>query len=65
MNTIYNKAKKNLSLKNKKENSAVLPLMLDKDILRAVQIQDSLRKKYKAGKNRESVEVVRKFRDKR
>jgi len=65
MNSIYKKTKKNLSLKDKKEYSAIQPLLLDKDILRAVQIQDSLRKKYKAGKNWETVEVVRKFRDKK
>ncbi len=65
MNSIYKKAKKNLSFKDKKENSAIQPLLLDKDILRAVQIQDSLRKKYKAGKDWETVEVVRKFRDKK
>jgi len=37
--------------------------LLDKDILKAVQIQDSMRKKYKADKNWNSVDIIRRIRD--
>lgn len=65
MNTIYKKTKKNKSLVDKKEKSANQSLLFDKDVLNAVQIMDSMREKYKAGKNWNSVEILRKFRDKK
>lgn len=65
MKTTYKKTIVSNSLKNTKDISANQSLLLDKDILKAVQIQDSMRKKYKADKNWNSVEVVRKFRDKK
>jgi hypothetical protein len=65
MNTIYKKTKKNKSVVNKKDKSTNQSLLFDKDILNAVQIMDSMREKYKADKNWNSVNVIRKFRDKR
>lgn len=64
MDTIYKKTKKNKSIVVKKDETADQSLLLDKDILKAVQIMDSMREKYKAYKNWNSVDVVREFRGK-
>ncbi|MDQ3021158.1 MAG: hypothetical protein M3R36_11405 [Bacteroidota bacterium] len=60
MKTITKK-KRTVSNKNIKDSSNQSKL-LDKDILKAVQIQDSMRKKYKGDKDWNSVNVIRKFR---
>ncbi len=65
MNTIYKKTKKNKSLVYKKNKSTSRSLLLDKDVLNAVQIMDSMREKYKADKNWNSVGIIRKLRDKK
>ncbi len=64
MNTTYSKTKKSTSIR-KKTTSVNQTLLLDKDILRAVQIQDSMREKYNAGKNWNAVDIVRKIREKK
>lgn len=63
MKTTCKKTITSNSLKNKKNISSNQSLLLDKDILKAVQIQDSMRNKYKADKSWNSVEVVRQFRE--
>lgn len=63
MNTIYKKTKMNKSFVDKKDISTNQSLLIDKDILYAVQIMDSMREKYKADKNWNSVDIIREFRD--
>ena len=63
MNTNYKKTKMNKSFVDKKDISTNQSLLIDKDILYAVQIMDSMREKYKADKNWNSVDIIRECRD--
>ncbi len=63
MKTLKQKTKvKTVSIVEKKNSSNQLKI-LDKDILKAVQIQDSMRKKYKADKDWNAVDIIRRIRD--
>ena len=49
----------------KKDNVIDNSKFSKKDILKAVQVQDTMRKKYKADKDWNSVDIIRKIRDNR
>ncbi|MBL0106607.1 MAG: hypothetical protein IPP52_04765 [Ignavibacteria bacterium] len=60
MNLKYKKLK-NKPIDVKKNKSTNQSLLLDKDVLNAVQIMDTMRDKYISDKNWNSVDVIRKF----
>ena len=64
MNLKYKKLK-NKPIDVKKNKSTNQSLLLDKDVLNAVQIMDTMRGKYISDKNWNSVDVIRKFKEMR
>lgn len=64
MNLKYKKLK-NKPIDVKKNKSTNQSLLLDKDVLNAVQIMDTMRDKYISDKNWNSVDVIRKFKEMR
>ena len=62
MNLKYKKLK-NKPIDVKKNKSTNQSLLLDKDVLNAVQIMDTMRDKYISDKNWNSVDVIRKFKE--
>ena len=64
MNLTYKKLK-NKPIDVKKNKSTNQSLLLDKDVLNAVQIMDTMRGKYISDKNWNSVDVIRKFKEMR
>lgn len=64
MNLKYKKLK-NKPIDVKKNKSTNQSLLLDKNVLNAVQIMDTMRGKYISDKNWNSVDVIRKFKEMR
>ena len=64
MNLKYKKLK-NKPIDVKKNKSTNQSLLLDKNVLNAVQIMDTMRDKYISDKNWNSVDVIRKFKEMR